>query len=131
MATKEQVFALVNQLDPTSKATGQGFMVAAIMLAAISEGADESEIAALLEYAPEFVAKVGERLRENGIWDGLKTTHKGLWQDEDTGGISFWMDANVGLGDMLCSHSAGEPQYSMTAEGTVRIEKMLRGHSRG
>ncbi len=123
-----EVMDAMKQFDPNMAPNSDGYAEAVIMLAALTVGADEAKLAAGLGYDPEFVALVGNRLRNARIWADAGTDEAffNRWTGPD-GGLAFLCDVNVASGRMIVAHLGedGEPQYSITESGKRHVEQML------
>lgn len=107
--------------------TSPGFSEAIVLLSSVENGADEQRIAGLLEFDPEFVATVGNRLRSAKIWEGDKLSLRAWkhWHGEN-GGMAFCLDVNIASGEMMVAKWEGdEPLYSLTPSGKKRAARML------
>ncbi len=123
----DKLAGILKQIDPELKPTSESYAEAMILLASIECGANEPEIASQLQFDPEFVALVGNRLRTAKIWAGDKLSDAAWkrWNDE-MGGIAFSCDINVANGSFIVASYAGdEPSYKMSDAGKRRVEQML------
>lgn len=95
----EQIKECVRNLDPNLKEVDDGFKVACILIKG-TETQNVYDISKFFGYPLPFIKKVAYRLQENGVWKPGR--NGGItycdWFDEETGGISFWLDVNIGLG---------------------------------
>jgi hypothetical protein len=125
---RNTIYTAIHQMDQELSETDPSFMHAALVVAALTEGADEETLARLLGYDTEFVNLAGNRLRSSGIWVGKMTAaeHVAAWQ-EDGGAMAFWMDISVADGTMIIAQhdNEGKPLYSVTASGNRRIKQMI------
>ncbi len=128
MTSVQKIERAIIELDPNLKRTDTTFMDAMIVLAAVSQGANETDLAKFLSFDPEFVALVGSRLRGSGVWLKEETSkeHFEAWQHPQTGGIAFWLDVAVGAGEMICSgRDQDGTRYEMTDSGRRKVEAII------
>ncbi len=93
--TKRKIYKTVKNLDKNLSSREDAFKVACLMLKGL-ETQNVKTLSEFFKYPLLWVKKVAERLKLNGIWNHGKTYAD--WGNEETGGISFWVDVNVGLG---------------------------------
>ncbi|GEP12597.1 hypothetical protein [Methylobacterium gnaphalii] len=126
----EDLTELVAEIDPALTPLANGYSEAVILLASLSVGADEEQIAAALEFDQTFVRVVGKRLREAGIWLGKREVchaRTEAWTSEG-GGVAFAMDLAVALGDM---ETAGIQDDELTSRLTEQGRASVSGMGKG
>lgn len=126
-AYSDKLAEILVQLDPSMTPTSESYGEALVLLASIEHGSDEEAIARELQFDPEFVALVGNRLRTAKIWrgDGLSDAAWKRW-NEPEGGVAFFCDLNVANGMFIVDHYEGdEPQYKNSPAGEKRVRQLL------
>lgn len=93
-----------------------------VLMASIMIGSGDEERICRMGLPPDEVRKVGDRLRQNGVWDvgGV---------DEPETGMDFAMMACIAHGHMtrIFDRADGEWKYSMTPQGKAHVERALKG----
>jgi hypothetical protein len=102
-ADLEKLKAAIHASDPNITEDAEAFQAALVLLAAADM--DSTSVAPLtaatgVPYA--LVRKFVRNLKLNGVFRGGKIHHSG-WDDEQHGGIAFWMDVCVAEGLMIRS----------------------------
>lgn len=120
---------MMSEMQPDLHPTARGYSENIILIASIIAKADEAFLAVELSYDSEFVALVGSRLRNAGIWvDGaISQRHLTAWDKDST---SYFLDCAVAIGDLMIvgENPDGDLLFQMTAGGKGHVEKLL-GHS--
>lgn len=88
----------IKSSDPNVNEDDESYKAAAVLLAAINVGQNQSKIVKLLGYPRALVAKFAYNLKKSGVWKNGKTYAE--WNDPENGGIAFWMDVCVAQGLM-------------------------------
>jgi hypothetical protein len=91
-----------------------------VLMASIMIGTGDEERISRLGLPSDEVRKVGDRLRQYGVWDAAGV-------DEPATGLDFAMICCVAHGYMcrIYDRAAGEWQYSMTPEGKRHVETKM------
>lgn len=93
--TLKRIKEAIRENDPNLNEEDPGFQVAVLLIASLKQGYNKRKLAKFTGFDPEFIGRVSERLKRNGVWRAGEV--RANWVDED-GAISFWLDVNVGLG---------------------------------
>lgn len=123
----ELVSDFLHTLDDKFTPTSEGYVEASVMFASLFAGANEALIAQEMQYDPEIVDLVGNRLRTAGIWSGGEIDPRAMarWDGED-GGVAMLCDMNVAIGSFLVAkYNGDEPAYQMSPSGKAHVERML------
>jgi hypothetical protein len=107
----------IKKLDPNLSLTDTAAYAAAMLLFAMEHGANVNEAIKGTGVPVKEGREIGRRFRTNGIWRGDRTHHSG-WDDPESGGIAFWMDASVGAGLLCRARSRPQSQKIGAAQRT-------------
>jgi len=88
----------LKRLDPRLSPEDESFKAAAVLLAGLEIGLNISKLSKALGYDRSLVCKFAYNLRKSRVWRGRKTYAN--WNDEESGGVAFWMDVCVAQGLM-------------------------------
>jgi len=92
-----EIHKAVKELDESLSGEDAAYRVGVILLAATEVGQSPKALSEFTGYPRDEIKGYSKHLRENNIWNRGRTYHAG-WDDEETGGIAFWLDVNVALG---------------------------------
>ena len=90
----------VRALAPALSERDQAFTTALILLSALVVGPNDQAVADFTGLSLSTVQKRTRNLRAGGLWGHDGKIHAD-WFDEETGGISFWLDVAVADGLMV------------------------------
>jgi len=93
--TKRKIYKTIKELDASLTFRDESFKVAAILIKGL-ETQNVLKLTSFFGYPYSFIKSIADRLKTNKIWQHGKTLCD--WDNEETGGIAFWVDVNVGLG---------------------------------
>lgn len=87
---------------------------ASVLVASVVLGPNERIIGRTLGYEPAFLAEVGNRLRQNGLWVGDMVNYR--WSDPKSCRLEFFLDVAVAIGVVARSHGDPDaaPAYAAT-----------------
>lgn len=97
--TFDEIVDAVTELDPNLGRDDPGFDVAVLLISSAHVGTDPFALASFTGFNIEWIAQIGERWQASGVWTDEGVAGAG-WFDDETGGIEFWLDVNVGLGHL-------------------------------
>lgn len=122
-------------VDIDFKPTASGYSEHLILAASAISKADESFLAAELDFDDDFVALVGSRLRNSGVWDGPNVSdgHMKEWCHEEQGGVAFLADGAVATGDIMIvgkDENGGGYLMQMTESGKTHAANIIKRASR-
>ena len=96
--TLKQIKSIIKSLDPPIKETEEGFKCAIVLLSCTEKPHRIKDIVEFTKIERPLVAKYMRNFRANKLFTSTgKINHSG-WFDEETGGMAFYCDVNVGLG---------------------------------
>ena len=84
------------KMDPKLDINSDEYKAALVLLGGLVVGANADRVAKFTKVPRSQVRGFAYNLRRNSVWKGSKTNAN--WDDKETGGTSFWMDACVALG---------------------------------
>lgn len=122
-------------VDPEFKPTDAGYSEHLILAASAVSKADEVFLAAELDFDDEFVAFVGSRLRNSGVWKGDKVSddHFAEWSSPEQGGIAFLGDGAVATGSIIIvgkDENGGGFLMQMTESGKAHAASIIKRAAR-
>jgi DNA-binding MarR family transcriptional regulator len=96
--TKDLIVNEVKRITEEKDTNNKTSKIGQILLASAFKGANEKEIAELLEMKLSYVNRIGKSLRKNGIWMKDNKVSEENWLDKKSGGIAFVCDILVARG---------------------------------
>ena len=116
----ERIGEMLRELDPALEPTNRSWGPGCFLIAALDLGPDPDAIAAALDADPAYIADLGRRATEAGIFaDGQVKSE--AWMEEG-GGVAFWCDVSVLNGDLTKSGD----RYAISPQGRAQVERLIR-----
>ncbi len=92
-----EIHRTVLESDPDADKDSDSYHAAVVLLAALKVGQRPKVLAEFTRYPIDQIKEFSANLRANNVWNRGRTYHSG-WDNEEDGGIAFWLDVSVALG---------------------------------
>lgn len=96
--TLNKIKNIIKSLDPEIKENDEAYKCALVLLACVEKPHRIKDIVEFTNVEKQLVAKYLRNFRANKLITGTGRINHGGWFDEETGGLAFYCDVNVGLG---------------------------------
>ena len=95
----EEIKTLIKEQDANLRSKDKEFHYAVIMLSsALNRLKTTEELHDFTRFQLRECYNCVENLKKNGLgWQGKRFMHSG-WDDEESGGIAFWLDVSIAMG---------------------------------
>lgn len=82
---------------PNVEKDDEAFRAGVVLLSALDVGQRPRALSEFTGYTVEEIQRYSANLRANNVWNRGRVYHSG-WDDEESGGMAFWMDVAIALG---------------------------------